>query len=180
MPLPLRAIVSGEFGALLVIEMLPVTLPAVVGENSTVNVGLCPALIVNGVDKPLRLNPVPVMLAAEIVTLEVSVSVTVCDPLLPTKTLPKLTLVGLAASVARTPVPLKAIVAGDPEALLVTVMLPVALPADVGANVTVKVAFVPALIVAGTEKPLTLNPGPVMAASVTLSAALPVFDTMIA
>ena len=100
MPLPLRAIVSAAFGALLVIEMLPVALPATEGENCAVNVLFCPALIVNGVDKPLILKPVPVTLAAEIVTLAVPefVSAIVCDPLLPTTTLPKLTLAGLAAS----------------------------------------------------------------------------------
>jgi hypothetical protein len=99
-PLPLRAIVSAEFGALLVIEMLPVVLPTTEGENCAVNVVFCPALTVNGVDKPLILKPVPVTLAAEIVTLAVPefVSVTICDPLLPTTTLPKLTLAGLAVS----------------------------------------------------------------------------------
>jgi hypothetical protein len=42
---PLSAIVAGEFGALLVIEMLPEALPAVVGVNVTENVALEPALI---------------------------------------------------------------------------------------------------------------------------------------
>lgn len=42
--------------------------------------------------------------------------------------------------------------AGEPGALLVTEMLPDALPADVGANVTVKVLFCPALIVDGAVR----------------------------
>jgi hypothetical protein len=57
--------------------------------------------------------------------------------------------------------------------LLVIVILPVALPANVGANVTVKVAFAPALIVAGTERPLMLNPVPEAVAVEIVSAALP-------
>ena len=62
------------------------------------------------------------------------VSVIDCDPLFPTWTLPKLTLVGVAVSVACVPVPLNTIVAGEPGALLVMEMLPLALPAVVGAN----------------------------------------------
>ena len=62
------------------------------------------------------------------------VIVTACDPLLPTKTFPKLKLDGLAVSCPCTPVPLKTIVAGEPGALLVIEMLPVALPVDAGAN----------------------------------------------
>jgi hypothetical protein len=80
--------------------MLPVALPATEGENCAVNVVFCPPLTVSGVDKPLIQKPVPVTLAAEIVTLAVpeSVSVIVCDLLLRTRTFPKLTLAGLAAS----------------------------------------------------------------------------------
>src|SRR3989442_6026140 len=56
---------------------------------------------------PLMVNPVPEALAAEMVTLAVPefVNVTVCDPLLPTSTLPKLTLAGLGVSCPCTPVP---------------------------------------------------------------------------
>lgn len=49
------------------------------------------------------------------------------------------------------PVPLNAIVAGETGALLVIEILPGALPADVGANVTVKVRFEPALMVVGVK-----------------------------
>jgi hypothetical protein len=80
--------------------MLPVALPATEGENRAVIVAFCPPLTVTGVDKPLILKPVPATLAAEIVTPAVpeSVNVIVCDLLLPTRTFPKLTLAGLAAS----------------------------------------------------------------------------------
>ena len=48
--------------------------------------------------------------------------------------------------------PVSAIVAGDPGALLVMEMLPGALPADVGVNVTVNMLFAPALMVFGAVK----------------------------
>jgi hypothetical protein len=50
------------------------------------------------------------------------------------------------------PVPVSAIVAGDPGALLVMEMLPGALPAEVGVNVTVNMLFAPALMVFGAVK----------------------------
>jgi hypothetical protein len=67
----LSAIVVGELGALLTIEMLPVALPAVVGANCAVKVAICPTLIVSGVAMPLILNPVPEAVACEIVRLAV-------------------------------------------------------------------------------------------------------------
>ena len=54
---------------MLTIEMLPVALPATVGENLAVNDVLCPAPKVCGALKPLMLRPVPDAVAAEIVTL---------------------------------------------------------------------------------------------------------------
>jgi hypothetical protein len=41
-PSPASAIVIGEFGALLEIEILPLALPADVGENCAVKLTLCP------------------------------------------------------------------------------------------------------------------------------------------
>jgi hypothetical protein len=76
---------SGEFGALLVTEMLPVALPAVEGENCAVNVVLWPGLNVTA-DSPLMLYPVPEADPPEIATLDAPplVSVIVCELLLPT------------------------------------------------------------------------------------------------
>src|SRR5438445_5505305 len=104
--------VRGEPGALLVMEAVPLALPVADGANCAVKVVFCPAASVSGRDKPLMLNPVPEALAAERVTLAVPelVNVTVCDPLLPTRTFPKLTLAGLAASLPCIPVPLRVIV----------------------------------------------------------------------
>ncbi len=85
----------------------------------------------------------PVTLICEMVTLEPPRLVTVsdCDWLLPTVTLPKLRLVGFEPSApAATPVPDNGMVSVGLEALEVMVTLPLKLPADAGANLTVKVA----------------------------------------
>lgn len=71
--------------------------------------------------------------------------------LLPTTTLPKATLVGLADPSDWRPVPLRAIVAGDPDALLVIEMFPAALPSEAGVKVTVNVVLAPALIDIGAR-----------------------------
>jgi hypothetical protein len=52
-PVPLIAIVLGEFGALLTSETLPVTAPALAGENATLKVVLCPGVSVRGRVRPL-------------------------------------------------------------------------------------------------------------------------------
>ncbi len=126
---------------MLVMETLPVALPVAEGANCPLNVVFCPAASVSGTDKPVMLKPVPKTLAAEMVTLAVPelLNVKVCVPLLPTSTLPKLKLEGLAVSVPCTPVPLKAIVAGEFVALLATLTLPVTLPAAAGAKATLRV-----------------------------------------
>jgi hypothetical protein len=176
-PVPLNPIAKGDPGAVLVIEMLPLALAVAVGAKPAVNDALCPALIVTGAVIPLRLNPVPETPAAEIVTLAVPVlfNVTVADPLLPTCTLPKLTLAGLALSPPCVPVPLNAIARGDPGALLAIEMLPLTLPAAVGAKPAVNDALCPALIVTGAVIPLMPNPVPETFAAEIVTFAVPVF-----
>src|SRR5271163_4482982 len=111
--------------------MLPVTLPAEVGENVTGKVTLAPALIVCA-PNPVKLNPVPEGVALAIFNepLPEFVRVTFWEELLPTATLPNDTLAGLIVSCGCdcVPVPLRAIVRGDPGALLVIETLPVAAP----------------------------------------------------
>ena len=53
--MPLNATVVGEFGAVLVIDKLPVTLPPVVGVNFTVKQLLCPAAMLVGEVNPVTL-----------------------------------------------------------------------------------------------------------------------------
>jgi hypothetical protein len=166
---------------LLTIEMLPLALPADAGANFAVSVVLEPAPSVCGVVIPLMLNPEPDAVACEMVMLAVPefVNVIVCEPLLPTPTDPKLTLAGLAPSCPCVPVPDRAIEAGEPAALLTTEMLPLAAPADVGANVAVNEALLPAPIFIGIVAPLMLNPAPDTVACVTVSVALPEFVRVI-
>ena len=99
-PVPLNAIATGEPGVLLANEMLPLAPPAEDGVKLAESPTLWPALSVVGVDNPAMAKPEPETLAEEIVMLAVPEFVRVmdCDPLLPTATLPKLTLVGLAVS----------------------------------------------------------------------------------
>ena len=108
------------------------------------------------------MNPAPVKLACETVTLAVPVldRVTVWELLLPTVTFPKLRLAGLAFRRRLTPVPESDRVAGELLALLTTDRLPVTLPVAVGAKLAVKVVLLPALRVKGREMPAILKPAP--------------------
>src|SRR5437879_11544738 len=71
------------------------------------------------------------------------VKVRFCTPVLPTSTLPKLTLGGVTESCGCTPVPLRAMVLGELGALLTSERLPDTLPVAVGANCTLKVLDCP-------------------------------------
>jgi len=161
---PVNVIVVGELLALLVIVTLPVALPVDVGVRLAVNVTDCPAVNVVFDATPLALYPGPEAVTCEMVTLEfpVFVSVAFCELVLPTATFPKLKLVGVAVktSVAVAPVPLSRMVVGEVGALLVSVILPLALPVEFGANPALKVMLVPGVIVIGTLSPVILNPVP--------------------
>jgi len=94
----------------------------------------------------------------------VFVTVSDRDCLFPMVTLPKLRLVGLAPSVPGvTPVPDRGIVSVGFEAFDVMVTLPLTLPADDGANETLKVALCPVVSVTGVVIPLKLKLEPLMA-----------------
>src|SRR5205807_1739179 len=92
--------VLGELGALLMSETLPDTLPVAVGANCTLKVLDCPGGRVTGNVSPLMLKPpAPVTLPCATVKLALPelVKVMFCTPVLPTSTLPKLTLGGVLA-----------------------------------------------------------------------------------
>ena len=162
-PDPLRLIVSGDPGALLVTEMRPLALPAVVGENATVKELVALGFKVPA-ENPLSEKPVPEVLAADTETgaVPVLVSVTETEPLLPMRTLPKLMLEGLAESAPCVPVPLSAMERFGLVALVEIAIVPETAPAAVGANVAVKLACAPAAIVCPALMPLVLNPAPVV------------------
>lgn len=85
-PLPESGMVIVEGVAFETTEMLPLALPALVGVKIVLNVTLWPAVSVKGAFKPCSLKPVPVVLACEMVTLELPELVSVSDrvALLPT------------------------------------------------------------------------------------------------
>jgi hypothetical protein len=106
------------------------------------------------------------MAACEMVTLVPPVLVMVPDDvcLLPKAMLPKASLEGFdVSSPTANPVPERGMVRVGFGAFEVTVIFPVALPADCGAKDTLKLALWPALSVTGAVIPLRLNPLPVMA-----------------
>jgi hypothetical protein len=104
-PVPKRAMFNCESDALDKMARVPEIEPGAVGENTTLNVRLCPAERVAGNDSPLTVNGALDMLAPEIVTLAlpmfVSVSVSVCEP--SGRMLPKFRLAGKVESGLRLP-----------------------------------------------------------------------------
>ena len=73
----------------------------------------------------------------------------------PTVTFPKLKLdaLGVSCTAAAAAVALKSTIVGEPTALLVTVILPVTLPAAVGLYAAVRVALVPDANLIGSVTP---------------------------
>lgn len=94
----------------------------------------------------------------------------------PTETFPKDTLPGDAVNVelVETPLPTRVTVCGDVGALSVNTMLPVAAPAVVGANCTLKESDWPPVKVFGRESPLMPNPVPVTVATLMTTLVVPV------
>jgi|SRR5579862_241034 len=91
----------------------------------------------------------------------VSVSDKVCLP--PTITLPKLRLAGFEPSMPGvTPVPDNGTVKVGVDAFDARVRLPLSLPLDGGANVTLKFALCPAVSVIGVLIPLKVKPVPLI------------------
>jgi hypothetical protein len=74
---PLNAVVKLASDAFDAMDTLPLKLPADCGVRVTLNVALCPGVKVNGVAIPDKLNPVPLTVDAEIVTLVLPVFCTV-------------------------------------------------------------------------------------------------------
>lgn len=179
-PVPLSATAFGELGALLEMTTLPDKLPAAVGANSALNVVLCPAASVAGVFRPLMLKPEPLAAICAIVRVAVPVFVTVklCDFVWPSTTLPKAKLAGVTLRPACAPVPLSAIVKGDPLALLVITTAPVTLPVAAGAKLTLSVVVWEGFRVAGAVSPLTANPAPLGVILEICTAAFPVLVTV--
>src|ERR1700746_3749908 len=111
-----------------------------------------------GSDKPLIAKRELLELAAVTVTFApVALRLPEAVPLVPVNTLPTASGAGVALSVpdAADPVPASEMISVGLDPFDVTVTLPLALPPDAGAKVTVKVALCPAVSVAGVEIPLS-------------------------
>ena len=80
-PVPVRGMLKLGFEPLEVMLTLPLEPPLTVGSKRTVNDVLWSAVKVKGKDRPLKLNPAPLAVAAEIVRLDPPVLVSVSDKL---------------------------------------------------------------------------------------------------
>jgi hypothetical protein len=132
---------------------------------------------------PLVLKPVPVVVTPETVRSEfpVLVNTTLSEVSVLKSTLPKFRLVALAprVTVELVDVPVRGMVMGELETLLVTAMDPVKVATTVGLNVAVNVALPPAAIVGEGDKLDALKPLPDADTAVTVTLAVPPFFKVI-
>jgi len=182
-PVPLREIVKGEFVALLVTVTVPANVPVALGANFTLSDVDCPGERVSGTVGLVRVKPAPLSVICEIVTLEFPVleTDTFSVALEPVFTLPKPKDVEEAESckVEATPVPLRAMEVGAFGALLTRVRLPEKVPAEAGANPTLKEEAPPGAMERGRASPDKVYPLPVNEAWVTFSVEEPGFCNVI-
>jgi hypothetical protein len=169
----------GESAALLVIVTFPLTLPVVFGAKITFKTADWPAAIVAPESPPLTLNPVPLTVIPDTVTLELPVFFTVTPRSLlpPSASLPKFRLERdneIFLTVV-APVPLKLMVNVGSLLLFLMTMLPVTLPVRVGANVMVRFIAWPEPSQSGIYRLLMLNPLPLNVALDITNVALPIF-----
>jgi uncharacterized membrane protein (UPF0136 family) len=160
--------------ALLVKDNVAPIDPVTVGLNVTWKGRLWPAASVTGRDNPLSLNAELFVVAALIVTLApVALRVAEPVPLLPTTTLPTLSVAGLTESwpTGAVPVPVRDSLVVEVCALLVNDNVALSDPVAVGLNVTVKGTFWPAATVMGRDKPFTLNAALLVVAAVMVTLA---------
>ncbi len=162
-PFPLAACVTGEFVALLVNVIVEEAAPLACGANFSVNGTVCPAVNVKGRDSPETTNSALLDPTADTVTLApLATSDPACVCEVPTVTLPKFEVAGLAANwPGAVPVPESATLRLGTDPSAVNARLPVTAPADVGVKITLNVRVCPAFSVVGTLRPLVANPAPV-------------------
>jgi hypothetical protein len=134
-PVPVKATVVGEAEASVTMEMLPETLAVEVGAKVALKVMVLPGARVTA-EKPVTPNCAPVTLSDETFKFAVPVffKVIACVAVVPSGTLPKLTLEGVTETPAWVPVPLNATVRVGLEASLAMTRLPAEVAADMGAN----------------------------------------------
>jgi hypothetical protein len=161
------------------LTLAPFTAPPVVGANVTVKTADWPADRIVPFEIPLALNPVPITVTPEIVTLEFPLleTVVINELLLPSITFPNTKLEGFAPtdSVVACPVPDISIISGEGAPLVVNAIEPFTVPADNGSNVASNVALAPGPIVVDVLSPTSLKPAPETPMCENVSVELPVF-----
>ena len=187
--MPLKLTVCGLPLALSVSVRLPERLPVAVGVNVTLirqlPLAATGAVVLQVV--PLAAtakSPAAAMLVKLRDTVPLLVTVTALAALVvPTCSLPKLTLVVLRLMPGAVPVPLKLTVCGLPLALSVSVRLPERLPVAVGVNVTlIRQLALAAMgeLVLQVVPPAAIAKSPVAARLVKLKGAVPLLVTVTA
>jgi hypothetical protein len=183
-PVPDKPIARDEFAALLAIVILaPFMAPPCAGAKTTVAVIDCPGVSVVPCAIPCTLNPAPATDTPEIVTFELPLFVicVVCELLCPSLTFPNDKLVGLACNdaVATWPVPDMLIINEDGFPFVRSVIVPLEAPVDAGSNIALNVKVAPAPITRGAANPLCAKPDPATLIWVSVSAAFPLFFSVI-
>jgi hypothetical protein len=181
-PVPERLITSEEGVPFVTRVIEPFEALAADGVNVALKFAVAPAAIVVDVLRPTCAKPEPVTVICENVSvaLPLFLSVTCCESVLPTATVPNATLEGFDEICACSPVPLNEITSDEFGAVDVTVMLPDAAPLVVGANLAVSVAVAPAPIDCPAVTPVALKPAPLAVTPFTVMAELPWFVSVIA
>ena len=167
-PVPESGMLKFESEPVEVMLMLPLAAPLALGLKTIVKDVFWPAFKVTGSARPLKLNPGPLAVAAEIwrVVPPLLVRVSVRDFGVPTCTLPKAMLVGFAArDPCIMPVPESGMLKLESDPVEVTLTLPLAAPLALGLKVTVNDVLWPVANVKPGASPLKLNPVPLAAAA---------------
>jgi len=182
-PVPVSDDVVGVLAAVLANEADADAPPVAPGLNVTVNVTGWVVETVTGNESPLTENSealLPLRLTEVTDTLApVALSVPVCDPLVPTTTLPALTaLTANVPGLCDTAVPLSPMLKAGLVAFELTRTLPLELVVDCGAKVTLNEVLCPGVRVNGVVMPEMLKPVPPTVACETVAFMPPVLVTV--
>ena len=165
------------------VTLAPVALPALLGENVTINAVDCPGIRIVPPETPPALKPAPLTLTLDMLMLEfpVFVSVELNVLLLPWATVLKFKLLGLKPSdaCAAEPVPVTPITNGEGTPFVTSVMEPLTAEFELGANTALNVTLEFGAIVVDVESPVKLTPVPLAANCENVSVALPLFLSVI-
>jgi hypothetical protein len=166
--------------ASLAITTSPFIPPVARGDSDTLKLTLCPGVSVSGKFNVPKLNPVPVSVACDTVTLVPPELVNDSERVrvVPVTTFPNPRLAGLAVSCpGETPAPVRAMLSWGFEASLVSARLPLAVPVDCGRKLTLNVVLWPAARFIGRFRFWMLKPLPVTAACDSVMVVEPEFVT---